>query len=85
MWSYNTFMIAIRAIFVGKTFVPQQPVSLPDCAEALVIRRTEGPFSAGGSRRRDSPYYEGGADDAEDAAWGNATTQQSPRNSQAFA
>ena len=30
-------MTAIRVIFDGKTFVPQQPVSLPEHSEGLVI------------------------------------------------
>ena len=30
-------MTAIRVIFDGKAFVPQQPVSLPAQSEALVI------------------------------------------------
>ena len=30
-------MTAIRVIFDGKTFVPQQPVTLPADSEALVI------------------------------------------------
>ena len=30
-------MTAIRVIFDGKTFVPQQPVSLPERSEGLVI------------------------------------------------
>jgi hypothetical protein len=36
-------MTAIRAIFDGKTFVPQQPVSLPEQSEALVIVEQNNP------------------------------------------
>jgi len=34
---YNSDMTAIRAIFDGKVFVPQQPVSVPPQSEVLVL------------------------------------------------
>src|SRR5919107_308733 len=64
-------MTAIRVIFDGKAFVPQQPVSLPPQSEALVIVE-QGDRSA--HEQLDAAiraYYEGerGAED-----WGRATS-----------
>lgn len=71
-------MTAIRVIFDGKTFVPQQPVSLPDQSEALVIVEQDDPAARGALDAAVRAYYEqGGAGDAEDDAWGDATAGQS--------
>jgi hypothetical protein len=65
-------MTAIRVVFDGKTFVPQQPVSLPAQSEALVI--VEG-TDRSAQEQLDTAvraYYEGqGGSDAEDDAWGD--------------
>jgi hypothetical protein len=73
-------MTAIRVIFDGKAFVPQQPVSLPAHSEALVI------VEEGDSRAQEQldaavrAYYQGeGGGDAENDAWGKATSPQSHR------
>lgn len=73
-------MTAIRVIFDGKSFVPQQPVSLPPEAEALVI---VGDTDRAAQEQLDAEvrayYAEGGGDDAEDAIWAEATSPQSRR------
>ena len=72
-------MTAIRVIFDGKTFVPQQPVSLPDQSEALVIVEQNDPAAQDALDAAVRAYYQQGADDADDDAWGNATARQSYR------
>ena len=71
-------MLAIRVIFDGKAFVPQQPVTLPDQSEALVI--IDQPDPAAQARLDDDirAYYQSTAD-ADDDAWGKATAPQSHR------
>jgi len=68
---------AIRVIFDGKAFIPQQPVSLPDQSEALVI--IEGNDASAQSQLDAAvrAYYEGKPSDADDEAWGAATAPQS--------
>jgi len=69
-------MTAIRAIFDGKTFVPQQPVSLPAQAEALVIVEQE---DRGAQELLDAEvraYYKGGSD-GDDEDWAQAVRPQS--------
>ena len=56
-------MTAIRVIFDGKAFIPQQTVSLP------AQERLDAAVRA---------YYQAG-NDAEDDAWANATSAQSHR------
>ena len=72
-------MTAIRVIFDGKTFVPQQPVSLPDHSEALVIVEQNDPAAQDTLDAAVRVDYQQGASDAEDDAWGNATASQSHR------
>ena len=72
-------MTAIRVIFDGKTFVPQQPVSLPDQSEALVIIDQNDSAAQAALDAAVRAYYQQGASDAEDDAWGNATAKQSHR------
>ena len=69
-------MTAIRVIFDGKAFVPQQPVSLPADAEGLVIVQETDPAAQSRLDAEVRAYYEAG-EDAEDAAWSRATAGQS--------
>lgn len=71
-------MTAIRAIFDGKAFVPQQPVSLPAQSEALVIVEQTDRVAQDQLDAAIRAYYEQGGD-AEDEAWGKATAPQSHR------
>jgi hypothetical protein len=71
-------MTAIRVIFDGKTFVPQQPVSLPDQSEALVIVEQNDPAAQAALDAAVRAYYQNGHD-ADDNAWANATTPESSR------
>jgi len=76
---YDPNMTAIRVIFDGKAFIPQQPVSLPPQSEALVIVEER---DAAAQERVDAAvraYYEGAQGDAEDDAWGTGTSPQSHR------
>ena len=78
---YDSGMTAIRVIFDGKTFVPQQPVSLPAQSEALVIVE-QGDRAAEEQLDADvRAYYAAiqGRTDAEDDAWGEASAPQSHR------
>jgi hypothetical protein len=74
-------MTAIRVIFDGKTFVPQQPVSLPAQSEALVIVEQSDRATQDDLDAAVRAYYAGlnGGSDAEDDAWGKATSPQSHR------
>jgi hypothetical protein len=72
-------MTAIRVIFDGKNFVPQQPVSLPDQSEALIIVEQNDPAAQATLDAAVRAYYQHGASDAEDDAWGKATASQSQR------
>jgi hypothetical protein len=63
-------MTAIRVIFDEKTFVPQQPVSLPDQSEALVIVEQNDPAAQSTLDTAIREYYQQGAGDADDDAWG---------------
>ena len=72
-------MTAIRVIFDGKTFVPQQPVSLPNQSEALVILEQNDPAAQASLDAAVRAYYQQRASDADDDAWANVTAQQSPR------
>jgi hypothetical protein len=68
-------MMAIRAIFDGKAFVPQQPVSLPMEAEALVIVEQEDRTAKEQLEVEVRAYYSG-ASDTDDEQWAKATPQQ---------
>jgi hypothetical protein len=74
-------MVAIRVIFDGKTFLPQQPVSLPAQSEALVIAEGGDPAAQQQLDAAIRAYYQGGqgSSDTEDDAWGQATSPQSHR------
>jgi hypothetical protein len=71
-------MTAIRVVFDGKAFVPQQPVSLKPQSEALVIVDETDPAAQKQLEDAIRAYYAGGSD-AEDEAWGKATSSQSHR------
>jgi hypothetical protein len=72
---------AIRVIFDGKSFVPQQAVSLPPQSEALVIVPQDDPAALAQLDASVRAYYEGlnSGGDADDDAWGRATSPQSHR------
>jgi hypothetical protein len=69
---------SIRAIFDGKTFVPQGPVSLPPQAEALVLVETVDPAAEARVDDAIRAYYQSGPD-ADDEAWTRATEKDSYR------
>ncbi len=69
---------AIRVIFDGKAFIPQQPVSLPNQSEALVIVEQNDPSADAELDMATRAYYRHETD-AEDDAWGAATAPQSQR------
>jgi len=75
---YDTYMTAIRAIFDGKAFIPQQPVSLPSQSEALVLVDGIDRASQQQLDQAVQAYYQGGSD-ADDNAWGQATGPESHR------
>jgi hypothetical protein len=71
-------MTAIRVIFDGKAFIPQQSVSLPDQSEALVLVEQNDPGAATQLDADIRAYYEN-ATDADDDAWAAATSPRSQR------
>lgn len=68
-------MNAIRVIYDGKSFVPLQPVSLPDHVEAVVLIDSVDPAAQAKLDAETRAYYEHA--DVEDVAWGNAVTPKS--------
>ena len=75
---YTLSVTAIRVIFDGKAFVPQQPVLLPAHSEALVLVEQNDPAAQAQLDATVCAYYQGGAD-AEGEAWGNAAAAESRR------
>jgi hypothetical protein len=73
-----TVMTAIRVIFDGKAFIPQQPVSLPDQAEATVFVEQNDPQAGAQLDAEIRAYYQN-ANDAEDDQWSVITSGQSQR------
>lgn len=71
-------MTAIRVIFDGKAFIPQQPVSLPNQSEALVLVAQDDPAAAARLDAALRAYYQNQSD-ADDDAWGAATAAESHR------
>jgi hypothetical protein len=69
-------MTAIRVIFDGKVFIPQQLVSLPDQSEALVIVEQNDPYACVQLDAAMRAYYENKTD-ADDDAWAAATSKRS--------
>jgi hypothetical protein len=59
-------MTAIRVIFDGKAFIPQQPVSLPDQSEALVIVEQNDPSAQSQLDAAVRAYYQSNQSDADD-------------------
>ena len=77
---YAGRMTAIRVIFDGRAFVPQQPVSLPDRSEAMVIVDRADPAAQADLDGAVRAYYQSvGGEDADDAAWADATAPRSHR------
>lgn len=75
-------MTAIRVIFDGKAFVPQDPVSLPARSEALVIVEdavAQGKLDADVRAYYTAPSSGVAAADSEDEDWANATAPKSSR------
>ena len=71
-------MTAIRVIFDGKAFIPQQPVSLPNQSEAFVLIDQSDPSEQANLDAAVRAYYQGtNGLDADDAAWANATAPRS--------
>ena len=71
-------MTAIRVVFDGKAFVPQQPVLLPPQSEAVVIIEANDPVAQQQLDEAVRAYYQAGSD-AEDEAWGKARSFDSHR------
>jgi hypothetical protein len=72
-------MTAIRVVFDGKAFIPQQAVALPAQSEAIVFFEAADPS---GRQRLDEAvraYYQQGVPDSEDEGWGQATGADSHR------
>jgi hypothetical protein len=72
-------MTAIRVIFDGKAFIPQQPVSLPDQSEALVLVENNDLAAQAQLDTAVRAYYQSTPADADDDAWAKATAPQSHR------
>lgn len=71
-------MMAIRVVFDGKAFIPQQPVSLPPQSEAVVWVDGADPAAREQLDQAIRAYYQGGTD-ADDEAWARATAPGSHR------
>ena len=71
-------MTAIRAVFDGKVFVPQQPVSARPQSEVLVLLESADSAAQQSLDQAIREYYQSGPD-ADDEAWGRATAPQSHR------
>ncbi len=71
-------MTAIRVIFDGKAFVPQEPVSLPAQAEGLVLVEETDPAARAKLDADIRAYYSAG-EDHDDEVWARATVRESQR------
>ena len=76
-------MTAIRVIFDGKAFIPQEPVSLPRESEVVVIvaendRTAQAELDAAIRAYYQSNHDRGGKD-ADDVAWGDAILPDSSK------
>jgi hypothetical protein len=67
-------MTAIRAVFDGKAFIPEHPVSLPAQSEALVLVDSADRAAQQQLDQAVRAYYQGLAD-GEDEDWGRGTAQ----------
>ncbi|HWB54212.1 MAG TPA: hypothetical protein VG722_08465 [Tepidisphaeraceae bacterium] len=63
-------MTAIRVVFDGKAFVPQEPIALPAESEAMVL--INDPTSRHELDREIREYYQSGVD-ADDEGWGHSS------------
>lgn len=72
-------MVAIRVIFDGKAFQPQQPVSLPAQSNATVLVDETDDAAQQQLDAAVREYYRGvpGGADADDDAWAKAALRQS--------
>jgi hypothetical protein len=70
------FVTAIRVIFDGKAFIPQEPVSLPNQSEATVIIEQDDQAAQAQLENEIRAYYQY-MPDADDDAWAAATAPQS--------
>jgi hypothetical protein len=75
---YNTWVTAIRVIFDGKAFIPQQPVSLPAQSEAIVL--VDSMDQAERKRLDDEirAYYQSGSDSEDDWPGSSISTADCP-------
>jgi hypothetical protein len=71
-------MAAIRVIFDGKAFIPQEPVSLPKQSEAVVLIE-DSPAAQSQLVEELRAYYTFESSDAEDEAWARAAASQSTK------
>ena len=69
---------AIRVIFDGKAFIPQQAVSLPDQSEAMVLIEQNDPQADVQLDADIRAYYEN-TTDADDDEWASTTSPRSNR------
>ena len=69
-------MTAIRVIFDGKAFIPQEPVSLPNQSEATVFVEENDPSAQAKLDAAIRAYYESG-EDTDDLAWGKVIVPDS--------
>ena len=76
---YNSPMTAIRVIFDGKSFIPQQPVALPPQSEALVLVEQSDPKAQADLDAAIRAYYQSNPNDPDDDAWAGATAPRSDR------
>src|SRR5438105_7713667 len=65
---------AIRVIFDGKAFIPQQPVSLPDQSEAMVLVEQSDSRAQAQLDAALRAYYQGAQDADDDASDPGFTT-----------
>ena len=61
-------MTAIRVIFDGKAFIPQQPVTLPNQFEAMVLVEQNDPSTQSQLEAAVRAYYKSSQSDADDNA-----------------
>jgi hypothetical protein len=71
-------VIAIRAIFDGKAFIPQQPFVLPSQSEALVLIDSTDLAAQQQLDQAVRAYYQDGPD-VDDAAWSHTAEPESHR------
>ena len=71
-------MTAIRVVFDGKTFVPQQAVDLPAQSEGTIIFNRLDPAARMATDAGVRAYYQNNCD-TEDEEWARATLSMSSR------